>query len=92
MRGLFADHLMIFHLFITYWDIISRIGHQYTEQNAYFLTSDFSDILWHRWQQNIWDIKEIEKICGGLDNLNETLNPNLFFEKEIGYIDHLKSW
>ena len=50
--GLFADHLMIFHLFITYWDIISRIGQEYTKQNAYFLTSDLFDILHHLWQQN----------------------------------------
>ena len=27
-----------------------------------------------------------------MDNLIETLNPNLFFGKEMGYIDHLKSW
>ena len=40
VSGLFADHLMIFHLFITYWDIGSRIGQEYTEQNAFFLTSD----------------------------------------------------
>ena len=26
-----ADQLMIFHLFITYWDIVSRIGQEYTE-------------------------------------------------------------
>lgn len=49
-------------------------------------------VLRHRWEQNNWDIKEIEKICEGMDNLNETLNPNLFFGKEIGYIDHLKNW
>ena len=32
----FADHLMIFHLFITYWDIVSRIGQEYTEQSPFF--------------------------------------------------------
>ena len=26
-----ADQLMIFHLFITYWDIVSGIDQEYTE-------------------------------------------------------------
>lgn len=74
-----ADQLMIFHLFITYWNIVSRIGQEYTEESAFFLTNDLFDVLRHRREQNNWDIKEIEKICKGMDNLNETLNPNLFF-------------
>ena len=82
IAGLFADHLMIFHLFITCWVIVFGISQEYTEQNAFFLTSDLLDILRHQWEQNNWDLKEIEKICEGLDNLNEILNPNLFLEKK----------
>lgn len=73
---------MIFHLFITYWDIASGISREYTDQNAFLLTSDLFDILRHRLEQNNWDLKEIEKTCEGLDDLNEILNPNLFLEKK----------
>ena len=88
IAGLFADHLMIFQLFINYWDIVSGIGQEYTDQAAFSWRRDLFEILCHRWEQNNWDIKKIEAICSGLDNLNEMLNPNLFFNKELGYIDH----
>ena len=87
IAGLFADHLMIFQLFINYWEIVSGIGQEYIDQTAFSLTSNHFEILRHRWEQNNWDIKDIEKICSSLDNLNEMLNPNLFFNK-----DHIKSW
>ena len=35
IAGLFADHLMIFQLFINYWDIVSGIGQEYTDQAAF---------------------------------------------------------
>ena len=35
IAGLFADHLMIFHLFITYWVIVFGISQEYTEQNFF---------------------------------------------------------
>ena len=41
------------------------------------------------WKFNCWSWSQIlSKINDGL----QELNPNLFFGKEIGYIDHVKSW
>ena len=89
---IFADHLSIFNLFLTYWNIILNIDNEYTEIAAFDLTNELFLILLKRWDGNKWDRKKLEKICDALDALNEMLNPNLLFGKEFGYIDHIKSW
>ena len=40
IAGLFADHLMIFQLFINYWDIVSGIGQECIDQTSFSLTSN----------------------------------------------------
>ena len=43
------------------------------------------------WRFNRWNLDKLEKICLKIDDGLQELNPNLFFGKEIGYIDHVKS-
>ena len=75
------DRLPIFNLLLTYWDIISNIGNEYTEIAAFDLTNEIFLILLKRWDDNKWDREELKKICDALDESNEILNPHLFFGK-----------
>ena len=44
------------------------------------------------WRKNRWNCNELLKICSKIDESLEELNPNMFFGKALGYIDHIKSW
>ena len=91
VSSLIIDRLLIFNLFVTYWDINSNIGNEYTKIAAFDLTNELFLILIKYWDENKWDRRETEKIWDALDESNEMLNSHLFFGKEFGYIDHIKS-
>lgn len=40
----------------------------------------------------MWNCDELLEICSKISISLEELNPNLFLGKELGYIDHIKSW
>ena len=82
VSALMADHLAIFYLFFTYWDVATKIGTNYTEITAFNLTNDLFDLLHHRWEQNSWSLKELIK---------DILSPNTSLGKEFFYLDHLKT-
>ena len=44
------------------------------------------------WKFNRWDLVELDQILSKINEGLQELNPNLFFGKELGYIDHVKSW
>ena len=70
----------VFHLFIEYW----RSNHQ---EVWWYLSRKLSEI----WIKNNWCLNELFKICIKIEQRCDILNPNLFFGKELFYIEHVKS-
>ena len=59
---------------------------------VFFKRLETSSNLEADWRYNCWSLDELDQILSKINKGLEELNPNLFFGKEIGYIDHVKSW
>ena len=59
---------------------------------VFFKRLETSSNLEADWRYNCWSLDELDQILSKLNEGLEELNPNFFFGKEIGYIDHVKSW
>ena len=64
----------------------------YNEHDSFFKRLEASGNLELDWRYNCWSLDELDQILSKTNEGLEELNPNLFFGKEIGYIDHVKSW
>ena len=59
---------------------------------VFFKRLETSSNLEADWRYNCWSLDELDQILSKIKKGLEVLNPNFFFGKEIGYIDHVKSW
>ena len=59
---------------------------------VFFKRLETSSNLEADWRYNCWSLDELDQILSKTNEGLEELNPNLFFGKEIGYIDDVKSW
>ena len=59
---------------------------------VFFKRLESSSNLEADWRYNCWSLDELDQILSKINKGLEVLNPNFFFGKEIGYIDHVKSW
>ena len=89
---LFFQLQVIFQLFFKYWDICSKRDIEYSSLQVMLITTELFSLLKVEWDRNDWNINELYCICHALENNNEDINPNLFFGKELSYLDFLKSW
>ena len=85
---IFSDRLLLFDFFLEYWNA-SNTG-IYIEHNSFSKRLESSSNLEADWRYNCWSLDELDQILSKLNEGLEELNPNLFFGKEIGYIDHVK--
>ena len=58
---------------------------------AYHRRCEVFETLDAIWGKNKWNCDELVEICSKFDISLEELNP-IFFGKELGYIEHIKSW
>ena len=58
----------------------------------FFKRLEASGNLEAKWKSNCWNLVELDQILSKINKGLEEPNPNFFFGKEIGYIDHVKSW
>ena len=87
---IFSNQLLLFHFFLEYWNASNT--EIYNEHNNFFKRLETSSNLETDWRYNCWSLDELDQILSKINEGLEELNPNLFFGKEIGYIDHVKSW
>ena len=59
---------------------------------VFFKRLETSSNLEADWRYNCWSLDELDQILSKINKGLEVLNPIFFFGKEIGYIDHVKSW
>ena len=58
---------------------------------AYEMQKENYGNLYAIWTRKVWDRNELNYICEKINRGVEYLKPSLFFGKEQGYIDHIKS-
>ena len=87
---IFSDRQLLFEFFLIYWDATNT--EIYNKQDRFFKRLESSSNLEANWKFNRWSFVELDQILSKINEGLEELNPNLFFGKEIGYIDHVKSW
>ena len=87
---IFSDRLLLFDFFLEYWNASNT--EIYNEHDSFFKRLETSSNLEADWRYNCWSLDELDQILSKTNEGLEELNPNLFFGKEIGYIDHVKSW
>ena len=91
IRRIFVNRLFIFESFLDYWNV--KNSNMYNNHDAFFKEIECYSNLHAEWQFNRWDLKELDKICSKIDEGLQELNPYFFlWGKEIGYVDHIKSW
>ena len=73
-----------------YWDATNT--EIYNEHDRCFKRLESSRNLEANWKFICWSLVELDQILSKINEGLEELNPNLFFGKEIGYIDRVKSW
>ena len=87
---IFSDRLLLFDFFSKYWNVSNT--ETYNEHDSFFKRLETSSNLEADWRYNCWSLDELDQILSKIKKGLEVLNPNFFFGKEIGYIDHVKSW
>ena len=90
ISSIFSGRLLIFEFFLQYCDATN--SDTYNKHDAFFKRLETFSNLDSNLKYNRWNIDKLEKICSKIDEGLQELNPNLFFGKELGYIDHIKSW
>ena len=76
--------------FFIYWDATNT--EIYNEHDHFLKRLESSSNLEANWKFNRWSLVELDQIFSKINEGLEELNPNLFFGKEIGYSDNVKSW
>lgn len=89
---IFTKRLLIFEFCLKYWDVAINVEDERSAEEAYFRRCEIFETLVTIWKKNMWNCDELLEICSKINIGLEELNPNLFFGKELGYIDHIKSW
>ena len=87
---IFSDWQLMFEFFFIYWDTTNT--EIYNEHDRFFKRLESSSNLEANWKFNRRGLVELDQILSKINKGLEKLNPNLFFGKEIGYIDRVKSW
>ena len=87
---IFSDRLLLFEFFLDYWNVSNT--EIYNEHNGFFKRLEASGNLEANWKFNCCSLHELDQILSKINEGIQELNPNLFFGKEVGYIDHVKSW
>ena len=86
--SILLERYSIFLFFLNYWDAFTdHILHDH----AYEMQKENYGKLSEIWTKNLWDKNELDYICEKMNSRVDYLNPNLFFGKEQGYIDHVKT-
>ena len=67
----------LFRLFFIFWDVCSKRGTEYTAGQVLNITDIIYEMLRDFWVRDAND---------------EMLNPNLFLDKKLPYILHLRNW
>ena len=80
----------MFEFFLDYWNASNT--EIYNECDSFFKRLEASGNLKANWKFNCWSLDELDQILSKINERLQELNPNLFFGKEIGYMDHIKSW
>ena len=62
-----------FGLFYKYWDYLSKRGTQYTAFEVLMLTNAIYMDLRLKWENEKWDIEELNYICQALDKIVKIL-------------------
>ena len=81
-----------FGLFYKYWDYASKRGTQYTAFEVLMLANIIYMDLKVKWENEKWDIEELNYFCRALDNNCEDLEPHFFNDHHSAYLDHIKPW
>lgn len=91
---IFSERLLIFEFFKKYWEAVINVEDEWSPVEVYHKRCEIFETLYAIWRKNRWNCKELIKICSNIDQSLEELNPIFFFffGKELGYIDHVKSW
>ena len=89
---IFSERLLIFEFFKKYWEAVINVEDERSAVEAYHKRCEIFETLDAIWRKNRWNCNELIKICSKIDQSLEELNPNMFFGKGLGYIDHIKSW
>ena len=76
--------------FLEYWNASNT--EIYNEHDSFCKRLEASGNLEAEWKFNCWSLDELDQILSKIIDRLQELNPNLFFGKEIGYTDHIKSW
>ena len=87
---IFSDWQLMFGFFFIYWDTTNT--EIYNEHDRFFKRLESLSNLEANWKFNRRSLVELDQILSKINKGLEKLNPNLFFGKEIGYIDRVKSW
>ena len=87
---IFSDWQLMFEFFFIYWDTTNT--EIYNEHDRFFKRLESLSNLEANWKFNRRSLVELDQILSKINKGLEKLNPNLFFGKEIGYIDRVKSW
>ena len=89
---IFSERLLIFEFFQKYWEAVINVEDERSAVEVYHKRREIFETLYAVWRKNRWNCNELMKICSKIDQILEELNPIFFFGKELGYIDHVKSW
>ena len=81
-----------FGLFFKYWDYASKRGNRYTAFEVLMLTNVIYMDLRSKWENQNWDIEELNYICHALDNNCEDLDLHVLTDHQSAYLDHIKTW
>ena len=81
-----------FGLFYKYWDYASKRGTQYTAFEVLILANIIYMDLKVKWENEKWDIEELNYFRRALDYNCEDLEPHFFNDHQSAYLDHIKPW
>ena len=84
---IFSRRILIFNFFLQY----CNAPYTYNEREAFWKRQEAYSNLISEWKYNRWETDEVIQTCLKIDSCAPEVDPNLFFGKEIGYIDHIKS-
>ena len=84
---IFSRRILIFNFFLQY----CNAPYTYNEREAFWKRQEAYSNLISEWKYNRWENDKVDQICLKIDSRAQEGDPNLFFGKEIGYVDHIKS-
>ena len=85
--SIFSRRIFIFNFFLQY----CNASYAYNEREAFWKRQEAYSNLISEWKYNRWETDEVIQTCLKIDSRAPEVGLNLFFGKEIGYINHIKS-